>query len=105
MHGFILSIMLDDNLADWHSEAGDESSLLIRIPKALTLRQIDMSIERIFLKRMSFERGRHTRNPTRSNTLYSLTNPIKVETYKMAFDVYEQILLAEITKRKYQITS
>ena len=53
-----------------------------------------MSNERIFAKEMSFERGRQTRNPTRSNARYSLTNPIKVETYKMAFDVYEHILLA-----------
>ena len=36
--------------------ADDESSLLIRIPKALTRRQIDMSIERIFTKEMTFER-------------------------------------------------
>ena len=73
----------------------DVSSLLIRIPKALTRKQIDMSIERIFTKEMTFERGRQTRNPNRSNARYSLSNPIKVETYKMAFDVYEQILLAE----------
>jgi hypothetical protein len=32
--------------------------LLIRIPKALTRKQIDMSIERIFSKEMTFERGR-----------------------------------------------
>lgn len=73
----------------------DKSSLLIRIPKALTRKQIDMSIGRIFTKEMTFERGRQTRNPNRSNARYSLSNPIKVETYKMAFDVYEQILLAE----------
>jgi hypothetical protein len=54
-----------------------------------------MSIERIFSKEMTFERGRQTRNPTRSNARYNLSNPIKVETYKMAFDVYEQILLVE----------
>jgi len=78
----------------------DESSLLIRIPKALTRRQIDMSIERIFAKEMTFERGRQTRNPTRSNARYSLTNPIKVETYKMAFDVYEHILLANSNDEK-----
>ena len=48
--------------------ADDESSLLIRIPKALTRRQIDMSIERIFSKEMTFEKGRQTRNPTRNPT-------------------------------------
>ena len=73
----------------------DKSSLLIRIPKALTRIQIDMSIERIFAKEMSFEIGRQTRNLTCSNARSSLSNPIKVETYKMAFDVYEQILLTE----------
>ena len=72
----------------------DESSLLIRIPKALTRRQIDMSIERIFSKEMTFEKGRQTRNPTRSNARYSLTSPIKVDNLKTAFDVYEHILLA-----------
>jgi hypothetical protein len=40
--------------------ADDESSLLTRIPKAFTRRQIDMSIERIFSKEMSLERGRQT---------------------------------------------
>ena len=72
----------------------DESSLLIRIPKALTRRQIDMSIERIFSKEMTFEKGRQTRNPTRSNARYRLTSPIKVDNLKTAFDVYEHILLA-----------
>ena len=67
---------------------------------ALTHRQIGMSIERIFLKEMTFEKGRQTRNPTRSNARYSLTNPIKVETYKMAFDVYEHILLANSNDEK-----
>ena len=59
-----------------------------------------MSNERIFAKEMSFERGRQTRNPTRSNARYSLTNPIKVETYKVAFDVYEHILLANSNDEK-----
>ena len=77
-----------------------ESSLLIRIPKALTRRQIDMSNERIFAKEISFERERQTRNLTRSNARYSLTNPIKVETYKMAFDVYKHILLVNSNDKK-----
>ena len=68
--------------------------MLIRIPKALTRRQIDMSIERIFSKEMTFEKGRQTRNPTRSNARYSLTSPIKVDNLKTAFEVYEHILLA-----------
>ena len=73
----------------------DASSLLIRIPKTLTRRQIDVAIERIFAKEMTFERGRQTRNPNRSNARYKLSKPINVETYKMAFDVYEMLLNKE----------
>jgi len=73
----------------------DESSLLIRIPKSLTRKQIDVAIERIFSKEMTFERGRQTRNPTRSNARYKLSKPISVETYKMAFDIYEMLLNKE----------
>lgn len=98
----INKVMLIEDKDTAIQSADDESSLLIRIriPKALTRRQIDMSIERIFTKEMTFERGRQTRNPTRSNARYSLTNPIKVETYKMAFDVYEHILLANSNDEK-----
>jgi len=60
-----------------------------------------MSIEHIFSKEMTFEKGRHTRSLTRSNAYYSpTTNPIKVETYKMGFDLYEHILLAESNDEK-----
>ena len=65
-----------------------------------------MSIERIFSKEMTFERGRQTRNPTRSNARYSLTSPIKVDNLKTAFEVYEHILLANSKNEKvsnYQI--
>lgn len=72
--------------------AADESSLLISVPKTLTRRQIDAAIERIFAKEMTFERGRQTRNPTRSNARYHLTKPITVSAYKTAFDVYELLL-------------
>ena len=54
-----------------------------------------MSIERVFTKEVLFEKGRHIHNPTRSNARYNLSNPVKVETYKMAFDVYKQKLLSE----------
>jgi hypothetical protein len=67
----------------------DVSSLLIRIPKSLTRKQIDIAIERIF------EKGRQTRNPNRSNARYKLSKPINVETYKMAFNVYEMLLNKE----------
>ena len=44
---------------------------------------------------MTFERGRQTRNPNRSNARYKLSKPINVETYKKAFDVYEMLLNKE----------
>ena len=90
----INKVMLIEDRDTAIQSADDESSLLIRIPKALTRRQIDMSIERIFSKEMTFEKGRQTRNPTRSNARYSLTSPIKVDNLKTAFEVYEHILLA-----------
>ena len=48
-------VMLVEDRDTAIQSADDESSLLIRIPKALTRRQIDMSIERIFAKEMTFE--------------------------------------------------
>lgn len=90
----INKVMLVEDRDTAVQSVDDESSLLIRIPKALTRRQIDMSIERIFSKEMTFEKGRQTRNPTRSNARYSLTSPIKVDNLKTAFEVYEHILLA-----------
>ena len=45
---------------------------------------------------MSFERGRQTRNPSRSNVRFQLSYPFKVLNYKMDFDVYEQFKLAEL---------
>ena len=90
----INKVMLVEDRDTAIQSVDDESSLLIRIPKALTRKQIDMSIERIFSKEMTFERGRQTRNPTRSNARYSLTSPIKVDNLKTAFEVYEHILLA-----------
>ena len=45
---------------------------------------------------MSFERGRQTRNPSRSNVRFQLSCPFKVLNYKMDFDVYEQFKLAEL---------
>jgi hypothetical protein len=49
---------------------------------------------------MKFEKDRQTRNPTRSNALYSLTSPIKVDNLKTAFEVYELILLANSKDEK-----
>ena len=49
---------------------------------------------------MTFEKDRQTHNPTRSNALYSLTSPIKVDNLKTAFEVYEPILLANSKDEK-----
>ena len=43
----------------------------------------------IFRKELSFEKGRQTRNPTRSNARYSLSKPAKAESLKSAFDIIE----------------
>ena len=69
--------------------ASDASSLLIDIPKNLTRKQIDKALDNIFRKELSFEKGRQTRNPTRSNARYSLSKPAKAESLKSAFDIIE----------------
>ncbi|MDB9807590.1 hypothetical protein OAC03_06980, partial [Amylibacter sp.] len=96
----ISKVMLVEDRDTAIQSSEDASSLLIRIPKSLTRKQIDVAIERIFAKEMTFERGRQTRNPNRSNARYKLSKPINVETYKMAFDVYEHILLANSNDEK-----
>ena len=78
----------------------DESSLLVRVPKSLSRKQIDASLNRLFAKELSFESGRQVRNPNCSNARYSLSCPIKVNNIKTAFDVYEQIKLAESKEEK-----
>lgn len=78
----------------------DESSLLIRIPKNIRRKQIDIAIDRIFAKELEFERGRQVRNPNRSNARYSLTKPIKIENLKASFDVYQIQRLAQTNGEK-----
>ena len=46
-------------------------------------------MDNIFRKELSFERGRQTRNHTRSNARYSLSKPAKAESLKSAFDIIE----------------
>ena len=46
-------------------------------------------VDNIFRKELSFERGRQTRNPTRSNARYSLSKPAKARSLKSAFDIIE----------------
>jgi len=78
----------------------DESSLLIRVPKNIRRKQIDVSIDRIFAKELEFEKGRQVRNPNRSNARYHLTKPIKIENLKASFDVYEIQRLAQMNDEK-----
>lgn len=46
-------------------------------------------MDNIFRKELSFERGRQTRNPARSNARYSLSKPANAESLKSAFDIVE----------------
>ena len=82
-------VMLVDDAEAAKQSADDASSLLINIPKNLTRKQIDKALDNIFRKELSFERGRQTRNPARSNARYSLTKPAKAESLKSAFDIIE----------------
>ena len=70
-------VMLVDDAEAARRCASDASSLLIDIPKNLTRKQIDKALDNIFRKELSFEKGRQTRNPTRSNARYSLSKPAK----------------------------
>jgi hypothetical protein len=67
----------------------DASSLLINIPKHLNRRQIDKALDALFKKELTFEKGRQTRNPSRSNARYSLSKPVMADSLKSAFDIIE----------------
>ena len=82
-------VMLVGDAEAAKQSADDASSLLINIPKNLTCKQIDKALDNIFRKELSFERGRQTRNRTRSNARYSLSKPAKAESLKSAFDIIE----------------
>jgi len=82
-------VMLVDDAEAARRCASDASSLLIDIPKNLTRKQIDKALDNIFRKELSFEKGRQTRNPTRSNARYNLSKPAKVHSLKSAFDIIE----------------
>jgi hypothetical protein len=82
-------VMLVDDAEAAVKSASDASSLLINIPKNLTRKQIDKALDKLFRKELSFEKGRQTRNPTRSNDRYSLSKPAKAESLKSAFDIIE----------------
>jgi len=82
-------VMLVDDAEAAKQSANDASRLLIDIPKNLTRKQIDKALDTIFRKELSFEKGRQTRNPTRSNARYSLSKPAKAHSLKSAFDIIE----------------
>jgi len=82
-------VMLVDGEKAAKQSADDASSLLISIPKNLTRKQIDKALDNIFRKELSFEKGRQTRNPTRSNARYSLSKPAKAHSLKSAFAIIE----------------
>ena len=82
-------VMLVGDTEAAKQSADDASSLLINIPKNLTCKQIDKALDNIFRKELSFERGRQTRNRTRSNARHSLSKPAKAESLKSAFDIIE----------------
>ena len=91
----------DSNTAN--EVVNDESNMLISIPKTLTRRQIDKGLEKILKQQMTFERGRQTVNPSRSNARYSLTKPIKADSLKIAFDLYELVLSSEDSVSNYKL--
>ena len=82
-------VMLVDDAEAAKQSANDASILLINIPKNLTRKQIDKALDNIFRKEFSFEKGRQTRNPTRSNARYSLSKPAKAHSLKSAFSIIE----------------
>ena len=96
----VSKVMLIDTKDTAIEAVEDESSLLIRIPKNIRRKQIDIAIDRIFAKELEFERGRQVRNPNRSNARYSLTKPIKIENLKASFDVYQIQRLAQTNGEK-----
>ena len=85
-------VQLIDTFEDAEASVNDESSILIRIPKVMSRKFIDASIERIFAKELSFEKGRQVRNPSRSNARYSLSKVCKAEALKEEFSVYRERL-------------
>ena len=96
----INKVMLVEDSDTAIQSADDESSLLIRVPKNIRRKQIDVSIDRIFAKELEFEKGRQVRNPNRSNARYHLTKPIKIENLKASFDVFEIQRLALMNDKK-----
>jgi hypothetical protein len=77
-----------------------DDELLIRVSRGMQKQHIDNTLKRIFDKELSFEKGRQTRNPNRSNARYSLSSPVSTDNLKLAFDVYEMTAEAKQNGRK-----
>ena len=73
----------------------DEDELLIRVSKGMKRTHIDKTLNRLFKKHIEFEKGRQTRNPNRSNSRYSLSKPIAIDSLQTAFALYDLIEQAE----------
>lgn len=78
----------------------NDEELLIRVSRGMQKKHIDNALKRIFDRELSFEKGRQTRNPNRSNARYSLSNAVSTDNLKMAFDVYEMTVQAQRDGRK-----
>jgi hypothetical protein len=78
----------------------DDDELVIRVSKGMQKKYIDNALKRIFDKELSFEKGRQTRNPNRSNARYSLSSPVNSDNLKMAFEIYEMTVEAQRNSRK-----
>lgn len=78
----------------------NDDELLIRVSRGMQKKHIDNALKRIFDRELSFEKGRQTRNPNRSNARYSLSNAVSTDNLKMAFDVYEMTVQAQRDGRK-----
>jgi hypothetical protein len=77
-----------------------DDELLIRVSRGMQKQHIDNTLKRIFDKELSFEKGRQTRNPNRSNARYSLSSPVSTDNLKMAFEIYEATVQAKRDGRK-----
>jgi hypothetical protein len=77
-----------------------EDELLIRVSRGMQKKHIDNALKRIFDKELSFEKGRQTRNPSRSNARYSLARPVSTDNLKMAFEIHEMTVEAQRDARK-----
>jgi hypothetical protein len=77
-----------------------DDELLIRVSKGMQKKHIENALKRIFDRELSFEKGRQTRNPNRSNARYCLSSPVSTANLKMAFNIYEMTVQAKQNAKK-----